>query len=702
MDFSTVSGIEAFPPYLNPFHFNQWKQKVCEKRQWVFLEHLPESLPYGLDEWLQEWTQPDSIPVLSLNEFDQVSELFSLFSSHPCGVVLSNYSLEKVNLDPAVEIELLKICSLSAWATRWEHYNLCLMSEDENFHSFALENNLLALCFSHPKLIRDFYLKQQQNPFWTSSQFDKFLRDNKREYLEKHYSEFDLETLWRLEEANFQSDSSTDQSLLKDLKDHLILEETVHGYSLHPLFKRSLLQEPSDEPKFWMGLDQRFDFRLNNDQFQATNPVVQTYLNGETDAVDCWNSLLERSIETEGTVNTHEMVETLELLVELSQNPECPMPFSRLIDLKNLANSSPNPWWRHKFQLILMDYYLIHSSRLEIEKLILDRYSHFCELGHAQAMSEFLFREGLHHYLNNLQLLAIHLCFSAYEISKDPETKQHYHCYALLMSLCQPHCDWGVGLREMESNLHSLHQVEVCFLHAVQALGQYEVNEFVYWRNQLEQLNLGNSKMKGFLLPFLDALKTKTLNPFEKFHESLSGTEVLHGKQRLFWSRLLKDLSNDWQTLINLNGHCRLINSSTVRIERDRFQNYDVFFDFIESKFWVKDIGELKLVRSRILLLLFFVLALKPGHRLSFQRLFELVWGKDFNVDFDEQTVRTAVSRLKKQIEVDKDEKIGFGLTDGQPFLKESLRFCILMGPSELSELTPIAQKLISSDSDST
>ena len=130
------------------------------------------------------------------------------------------------------------------------------------------------------------------------------------------------------------------------------------------------------------------------------------------------------------------------------------------------------------------------------------------------------------------------------------------------------------------------------------------------------------------------------------------------------------------------------------RSEMKRLQQYDLFFDYTRDYYWEKEQGEVPLEKSRVLQLIFLILCFVPGRRYSLEQIYEAVWQKKYNEELDEPTVRVAVNRLKKRVEINKDQYIGQGLLDGTFYLKSEVRFCLVIPEDEISHFRSVMEKL--------
>ena len=211
---------------------------------------------------------------------------------------------------------------------------------------------------------------------------------------------------------------------------------------------------------------------------------------------------------------------------------------------------------------------------------------------------------------------------------------------------------------------------------------------------ELSDQEEGHTLTRELLLFFSGYLFQKILNPW-----GATNFEYQPPKELVpLYSDLLKlhfeKIEKRFVCCTNRNGVWQALSRSSVETEMERLQQYDLFFDYTRDYYWEREQGEVPLEKSRVLQLIFLILCFVPGRRYSLEQIYEAVWQKKYNEELDEPTVRVAVNRLKKRIEINKDQYIGQGLLDGTFYLKSEVRFCLIIPEDEISHFRNVMEKL--------
>lgn len=214
------------------------------------------------------------------------------------------------------------------------------------------------------------------------------------------------------------------------------------------------------------------------------------------------------------------------------------------------------------------------------------------------------------------------------------------------------------------------------------------------WLEELSNQEEGHTLTRELLLFFSGYLQQKILNPW-----GATNFEYQPPKELVpLYSDLLKlhfeKIEKRFVCCTNRNGLWQALSRSSVETEMKRLQQYDLFFDYTRDYYWEKEQGEVPLEKSRVLQLIFLILCFVPGRRYSLEQIYEAVWQKKYNEELDEPTVRVAVNRLKKRVEINKDQYIGQGLLDGTFYLKSEVRFCLVIPEDEISHFRSVMEKL--------
>ena len=211
----------------------------------------------------------------------------------------------------------------------------------------------------------------------------------------------------------------------------------------------------------------------------------------------------------------------------------------------------------------------------------------------------------------------------------------------------------------------------------------------------LEKLEAsGTSHLVRHYLLFLGYLEQKVNSPwtyirFNSPKNSSSMESIPPGLDFLF-----AEIDRRFCLCFNRNGQLEV--SHRYELEKEYVQQlrYDLFFDFHNERYYEKDLGLLKIEKSRITLMLFCLLAFFPGRRFSWKELYEAIYRKSYNAELDEGTIRMAVTRMKKALEPSNESYFGISLVNQELYLKASTKYCVIIPDEEIQEINELALAL--------
>lgn len=211
----------------------------------------------------------------------------------------------------------------------------------------------------------------------------------------------------------------------------------------------------------------------------------------------------------------------------------------------------------------------------------------------------------------------------------------------------------------------------------------------------LEALEMSDasSEVSEFMI-FLGYLEQKICSPWTYLRFTRNLSNAYSDNINPIIQKLFIEIDRRFSYCLNRNGNVLISHLETVNNEYSKRNTYDLFFDFYHEKYFAKNSGQLKIEKSRITLLLFCLLAFFPGRRFSWKELYECIYGKQYNEDLDEGTIRMAVTRMKKSIEAEGDSYFGISLVNQELYLKASTRYCVIISDEEIQELHQLALKL--------
>ncbi|MGM0607023.1 MAG: winged helix-turn-helix domain-containing protein [Candidatus Muiribacteriota bacterium] len=82
-------------------------------------------------------------------------------------------------------------------------------------------------------------------------------------------------------------------------------------------------------------------------------------------------------------------------------------------------------------------------------------------------------------------------------------------------------------------------------------------------------------------------------------------------------------------------------------------EKYDIFVNFAENEIFEKSRGNLRVLKKRTVANVFALFIKNIGKELSFKKIFETVWKREYDPETDAITVRVNISRLRSEIEPD-------------------------------------------------
>lgn len=211
----------------------------------------------------------------------------------------------------------------------------------------------------------------------------------------------------------------------------------------------------------------------------------------------------------------------------------------------------------------------------------------------------------------------------------------------------------------------------------------------------LEKLEASDtSHLVGHYLLFLGYLEQKVNSPWTYIRFNSANNSALMGLIPPGLDFLFGEIDRRFCLCFNRNGQLEV--SHRYELEKEYVQQlrYDLFFDFHNERYYEKDLGLLKIEKSRITLILFCLLAFFPGRRFSWMELYEAIYRKSYNADLDEGTIRMAVTRMKKALEPSDESYFGISLVNQELYLKASTKYCVIIPDEEIQEINQLALAL--------
>lgn len=143
-----------------------------------------------------------------------------------------------------------------------------------------------------------------------------------------------------------------------------------------------------------------------------------------------------------------------------------------------------------------------------------------------------------------------------------------------------------------------------------------------------------------------------------------------------------------------VDGKWNTVSKAKLRELSSSMGDFDLYFDFNRLIFQERTIGETGLDKSRVSQLIFLILVFARGHRYSLEQLFTGIHNQKYNAEVDEPTIRVAVSRMKKRLEVDKDQYIAVGLSDGRYHLRDQTRYLVVLPDTEVAHFRTVIDRV--------
>lgn len=221
------------------------------------------------------------------------------------------------------------------------------------------------------------------------------------------------------------------------------------------------------------------------------------------------------------------------------------------------------------------------------------------------------------------------------------------------------------------------------------------LNESAFKENlvELDSLQLNDPWCEHFIF-FLGYLSEKIQSPTTYLRMKSLRKNMRKSVLNPVESTLLSLFDESFHLCINENGRQFVAHRFYLEELVERKQNFDFFFDYNNEQYYQRSIGSLKVEKSRITLLIFCLLTFFPGRHFSWRELFEAIYGKEYNPEMDEATIRMAVTRLKKQLNPADENYFGISITSQKLYLKSSTKFCVIVSDEEIEELQKLSLKL--------
>ncbi len=143
-----------------------------------------------------------------------------------------------------------------------------------------------------------------------------------------------------------------------------------------------------------------------------------------------------------------------------------------------------------------------------------------------------------------------------------------------------------------------------------------------------------------------------------------------------------------------VNGQWNTVSKAKLRELSSTMGEFDLYFDFNRLLFHERALGETGLDKSRVSQLIFLILVFARGQRYSLEQLFTGIHNQNYNAEVDEPTIRVAVSRMKKRLEVEKDQYIAVGLSDGKYHLRDQTRYLVVLPDTEVAHFRSVIDRV--------
>lgn len=143
-----------------------------------------------------------------------------------------------------------------------------------------------------------------------------------------------------------------------------------------------------------------------------------------------------------------------------------------------------------------------------------------------------------------------------------------------------------------------------------------------------------------------------------------------------------------------VNGKWNTVSKAKLRELSSMMGDFDLYFDFNRLIFQERVIGETGLDKSRVSQLIFLILVFARGQRYSLEQLFTGIHNQTYNAEVDEPTIRVAVSRMKKRLELEKDQYIAVGLSDGRYHLRDQTRYLVVLPDTEVAHFRTVIDRV--------
>ena len=156
----------------------------------------------------------------------------------------------------------------------------------------------------------------------------------------------------------------------------------------------------------------------------------------------------------------------------------------------------------------------------------------------------------------------------------------------------------------------------------------------------------------------------------------------------------MQRLELQFDCCVCVNGKWNTVSKAKLRELSSTMGDFDLYFDFNRLLFHEKSIGETGLDKSRVSQLIFLILVFARDQRYSLEQLFTGIHNQKYNAEVDEPTIRVAVSRMKKRLEVEKDKYIAVGLSDGKYHLRDQTRYLVVLPDTEVAHFHSVIDRV--------
>lgn len=236
---------------------------------------------------------------------------------------------------------------------------------------------------------------------------------------------------------------------------------------------------------------------------------------------------------------------------------------------------------------------------------------------------------------------------------------------------------------------------ETCLAHGVDRILGMDLQAAKGPVSKLEEIEAENpTSIASDYMVFLGYLEQKISSPWTYLRFQGRDSSPLLRRISPGIEFLFEEIDRRFCLCFNRNGKLWISHERTLDLEYENQKRYDLFFDFHHERYFEKELGSLKIEKSRITLLLFCLLAFFPGRRFSWAELYAAIYRKDYNPELDEGTIRMAVTRMKKSLEPADESYFGISLVNQELYLKASTRYCVIISDEEIQELHELALRL--------